>query len=162
MLFQHLGGVAGDPSCNGQISLMEGHRRDRLVSVFAATHGRRRWHDLEFTFLPILHHDVLVEGDLVGGQDLLLPASLLLLRVDGGARPMVVRGPALAVPVVMRRMAVVGASTGADGPHTATTTSVLHIIAAQLLEFRLILYTVKQRYIIILDKLRVEWVRLRG
>ena len=74
--------MVGNACCDGQVA-MECHRCDRLVSIF--TH---RWHHLEVTLLTILHHDVLVEGDLMSGKHLLF-ATRLLLRVHGRTCPMV-------------------------------------------------------------------------
>ena len=87
-LLEDVGVVGGDAWCHGwQVIAVESHRCDRLVRVFAAHRGRE---DLEFAFLPILHHYVLVEGDLMRCEDLLVPACLLL-RVHCRASPMIGR-----------------------------------------------------------------------
>ena len=53
---------------------MERDGCDRLVSVFVANRGH-----CKLRLLPILHHDVLIECDLVSRQYLLLSASFLSL-----------------------------------------------------------------------------------
>ena len=50
------------------------------------------WQHGKVTLLTVLHHDVLVERDLVRCKDLLVTARLLL-RVHCRARPMVGLGP---------------------------------------------------------------------
>lgn len=103
-LLEDVGVVGGDAWCHGgQVVSVERHRCDRLVRVFAAHGG---WHDLELAFLPILHHYVLIEGDLVRCKDLLVPTRLLL-RVHGRASPVV--GRATLTCGVVRRVAIKGA-----------------------------------------------------
>lgn len=94
LLVEYLGSVVRDASSDGEITRMEGHRCDRLVAIF--THGR---HHRELTLLPILHHNMLIERDLMCSQHLLFTARFLLLH--GRAGPMV-RGAPLTMPMVCR------------------------------------------------------------
>ena len=93
-MVKYLSSIVRDTCSDGKITRMEGHRCDRLVSIF--THGR---HHRELTLLPILHHNVLIERDLMRSQYLLLTARFLLLH--GRAGPMV-RGAPLTMPMVCR------------------------------------------------------------
>ena len=88
---------------------MEGHRGDGLMTVFTES-GHSGCHEVR-GFLPVVHHDVLIEGDLVRRQDLLLPTSLLLLVMEGGLSVSLVGGVALVIRgIVLMVVALVGAT----------------------------------------------------
>ena len=112
----------GEGDVTVAVSLAEGDRGDRLVAVL--TEGYR-----EVGLLTVVHDDVLVEGDLVGGQNLLLATSLLLLVQCRACS--LVRRRAIAVALeVMHPVAIVKG---------AASLAVLALMLAELLQLCLIL-----------------------